>query len=259
MPPEEHADAVWIDSSYENVRAECPSCRRESIFNRRSDLNSTSPIVRMTVECLREECNTSFAIIGDSVNEAFAMLVFDTHSLIDGKRYMPAILNLAQAHEVFFSTWLRVVLAYRPYAHDLTQGAGQLNARLHDLFNTTKTLSFRRLRAVFLRLVLRDTPLTLVDASGVIAEIPHLVDEPSDSEVGSCEDPKLRSLLHKIKSSTIHELRNRVVHQSAYRPSREEAVDALRTTRQTLFGLATRLDVHDDPNWYVHQRDRGQR
>jgi hypothetical protein len=41
------------------------------------------------------------------------------------------------------------------------------------------------------------------------------------------------------------------VHQRAYRASRDEAVVALESTRETLFGLAARLDVHDDPNWYA--------
>jgi hypothetical protein len=90
-----------------------------------------------------------------------------------------------------------------------------------------------------------------MDSSDVIAGIPSVRADPSDRELDACEDHLLRELLHKLKSSTIHELRNRVANQRAYRPSEEEAVDALQTTRETLFGLAARLDVHDDPNWYV--------
>lgn len=188
----------------------------------------------MTVECLRGECGKRFVIIGDSANEAFEMLVFDTHELIDAKRYMAAILNLTQAHEVFFSTWLRVFLVHRPYANDTAQGLGQLNARLDDLFAVTKTLTFGPLRAVFLSLALRESPRTLNDSSGVIAAIPTLVGDPSDAELDTCGDANLRPLLHRLKSSTIHKVRNRVVHQRAYRPTREEAVDALETTREML-------------------------
>lgn len=143
MPAEEHVHpAVSINSSYEIVRAECPWCRGESIFNRRSDLNGSVAIANMTVSCLREECRQQFIIIGDSADDAFRMLVFDTHGLIDAKRYMAAILNLAQAHEVFFSTWLRVFVGYRPYAHDPAQGLGELNMRLAELFEATRRLSF---------------------------------------------------------------------------------------------------------------------
>lgn len=79
---------VWVDSSYENVRAECPWCRRESIFNRPSDLNGAVAIANMTVECLREECGKLFVIIGDSAAESFEMLLFDTYEIIDAKRYI---------------------------------------------------------------------------------------------------------------------------------------------------------------------------
>ncbi len=260
LPADEHVHpAVWVDSSYENVGAECPWCRRESIFNRRSDLSGAVAIANKTVECLRADCGKRFVIIGDSANESFEMLVFDSYELIDAKRYMAAILNLAQAHEVFFSTWLRVFLAYGPYAHDVKQGLGQLNARLDDLFSVTKQLTFGPLRAVFLRLVLRNSPSSLMESSAVIAEIPGLLGDPSDRVLDTCNDPRLRALLHKLKSSTIHELRNRVVHQRAYRPSRVEAFDSLEAARETLFGLAARLDVHDDPNWYLSRRARGQR
>ena len=257
MPAEEHVHSpVWMDSSYENVRAECPWCRRMSIFNRRSDLGGAELIANRTVACLLESCGKRFTIIGDSEDEAFRMLVFDTYGFIDAKQYMGAILNLAQAHEVFFSTWLRVFLAYRPFAHDNGQDLVQLNARLNELFSATKKLSFQRLRSVFLRLVLRDGPSSLVGASGIIVEIPNLRGDPTDEELDTCKDPKLRELLHRLKSSTIHEIRNLVVHQRAYRPSRDEAVAALETTRGTLLVLAARLDVHDDPNWYVQQAGR---
>lgn len=258
LPADQHVHpAVWVDSSYENIRAECPWCRRESIFNRRSDLNGAVAIANKTVECLREDCGKRFVIIGDSANESFEVLVYDAYELIDAKRYIATILTLAQAHEVFFSTWLRVFLAYRPYAHDIEQGLGQLNARLGDLFEATKKLTFGPLRAVFLRLVLRNSPSSLRDSSRVIAEIPNLVGDPSDRVVDTCDDPGLRVLLHKLKSSTIHDLRNRVVHQRAYRPSGIEAFNLLEATRETLFGLAARLDVHDDPNWYLSQRAEG--
>jgi hypothetical protein len=44
-----------------------------------------------------------------------------------------------------------------------------------------------------------------------------------------------------------------VVRQHAYRLSRQEPDEVLQATRETLFGLAARLDVHDDPNWYLRQ------
>jgi hypothetical protein len=137
-----------MESTYENVRVRCPWCRRDSIFNRRSELNGEVAIANLTVECSHKDCGKRFVIIDDSANESFEMLVFDTYELIDAKRYMAAILNLAQAHEVFFSMWLRVFLAYRPYARDTSQGLGQLNARLEEISEATKQLLFRRLRAV---------------------------------------------------------------------------------------------------------------
>lgn len=253
MPAEEHVHpAVWVDATYENIRAECPWCRRLSIFNRCSDLDDFSAIANRTVQCLRSDCGKRFVIIGDSVNEAFEMLVFDTYELIDSKRYMAAVLNLAQAHEVFLSTWLRVFVAYRPYARSTDQGLGELNRRLEELYEATRRLPFGKLRAVFLNLATRDDgPASLAEAARVITEIPTLVGDPGDAELKACADSKLRALLLKLKSSTVHELRNRVVHQRAYRASRDEAVAGLESTREVLFGLAGRLDVHDDLNWYL--------
>ena len=90
-------------SSYENVFAECPWCHEECIFNRATDLRSFEPVFGLDVICQKTSCRRPFRIIGDTVNSAHEMLIFDCYELIERKHYMSCILNIAQAYEVFFS------------------------------------------------------------------------------------------------------------------------------------------------------------
>ena len=109
-------DAECMRPSYENFVAECPWCRRESIFNRASDLKTFEPIAGRDVSCLNAACGKLFRILGDSVNSPHEMLIFDCYELLDRKHYMNAVLSLAQAYETFFSLFFRV--EYKPFGAD---------------------------------------------------------------------------------------------------------------------------------------------
>lgn len=68
-------------TSYENFIAECPSCHKESIFNRASDLHTLEPIAGCDVSCLSSDCQKPFRIVGDKVNSAHEMLIFDCYDI----------------------------------------------------------------------------------------------------------------------------------------------------------------------------------
>jgi hypothetical protein len=244
-------------TSYENFVAECPWCGQESIFNRAADLQDLSPIGFRTVSCLRQECGKTFNINGDSVNSAHEMLVFDCHELLQLKHYMNCILTLAQAHEVFFSLFLRVELLYRPFAADPDKDIDQVNRLAKQLAEKVKDHTFGKMRALFLRQLVSDTsPKNLAEAKAAIAVLEDQPKDPADAELDSLPDKQLVALLKAMKQTTINRLRNQVVHKRAYRPTRHEAEAALEETRSVLLPLSQRLCLYDDINWYIAVKNR---
>ena len=108
------------------------------------------------------------------------------------------------------------------------------------------------MRALFLwQIAKQHSAVTFDEAEEIIKAFPDHPMDPKDSELEALSDAKLMPLLKALKDTTIHELRNRVVHKQAYRPTREEVEDSLKETRCILFPLTYRLRLHDEPNWYM--------
>jgi hypothetical protein len=96
-PMNEFSIAKNRRTSYENFVAECPWCGKDCIFNRASDLHTFEPIAGRDVSCQSGDCRKPFRIVGDSVNSAHEMLIFDCYELIERKHYMNCILSLASS------------------------------------------------------------------------------------------------------------------------------------------------------------------
>ena len=238
-------------TSYENFVAECPLCGHECIFNRASDLCTFEPIAGLDVSCLSEKCGKPFRLVGDSVNERHEMLIFDCDELLERKQYMNCILNLALAYETFFSLFLRVELLYKPFAADPDQ-LDRLNLLSKKLENRIKGYTFHPMRALFLWQISKQrSAATFDEAEEIIKAFPNYPKDPKDSEIEAMSDAKLIPLLKALRDTTIHKLRNSVVHKRAYRPTREEVENSLKETRSILFPLTYHLGLHDDPNWYM--------
>ena len=241
-------------TSYENFVAECPSCGHECIFNRASDLCTFEPIAGLNVSCQSEKCHKPFRLVSDSVNERHEMLIHDCYELLERKQYMNCILNLALAYETFFSLFLRVELLYKPFAVDPGQ-LDRLNLLSKKLENKIKRYTFHPMRALFLwQITKQRSAATFDEAEEIIKAFPGDSKSPEDSEIEALSDAKLIPLLKALRDTTIHELRNNVVHKQAYRPTREEVKDSLKETRSILFPLTNRLRLHDDPNLYLYMR-----
>jgi hypothetical protein len=245
--------ATEKDSTYENFTARCPLCGFRNIFNRGSDLKETDPIGFREVVCLNDQCKQKFNINGDLVSSAFRMLVFDCYPLKEEKKYSYCILNLAQAHEVFFSLYLRVEFLFRPFSRDLDQDLNELNILSLKLYEKIKTYTYAPLRNIFVNSVLLTRKLSSLDeVLQFINDLEKLAKPPSDVDIANLPDPRLSQLLQMLKQSNINELRNRVVHKNAYRPSLDEVEAAIEETRSILFPLARYLDIdYDDINWYI--------
>ena len=63
-------------------------------------------------------------------------------------------------------------------------------------------------------------------------------------------DTKVANFLINLKKTRVNILRNDVVHKIGYRPTRDEAENAVEEARSSLFPLTNCLDLHDDVNWY---------
>lgn len=240
-------------TSYENFIALCPWCGSENIFNRATDLHTFVPIAGRDVICQYAVCGKPFRIVGDSVNEPHEMLINDCYELIEQKHYMNCLLTLAQAYEVFFSLFFRVELLYKPFCADSSRNLADLNQLSDALQGRIKEHPFSRMRSLFLQyMVNRPVLKNLADAASIVAALPDYPGDPKDAVIESLGDTKLVRLLKELKATTIHTLRNRVVHKQAYRPTREEVIAALEESRAILLPLTNHLHLHDEINWYIN-------
>lgn len=237
---------------YENVYAKCPYCKRYNTYNRISDLKETSPIGDKNVKCEYYDCLKEYRITGDLVAMKYRMLIYDCEFLIENKRYMYCILNLAQAYEVFFHTYLLTKLIYEPCSANKFR-TKNLNM-LHDIYyDSAKELSFNDLRSIFIKFVLSKVKLDNIERATVnIRDLKcrSYKCEPRNYLIERETNVKLRHLLLDLKKTIINETRNKVVHKFAYRPSLQEVIISLEEAKKILQGLATILEIKsDDPNW----------
>ena len=240
-------------AGYENLCVDCPLCGQELLLNRASDLCTFEPISGRDVSC--EECNGQFWLNSDTVNDRYEALLFDCADLLKRKRYMNCVLNVCQAYEMFFSLYLRVNLLYRPFAiqfRDIPysiEKLHQLNKRLEE---KTMSFGFAKLRNTCLQHIVGSiSPMSLDDACKAIDSIGQQK-MPTDENISSAHPGKVAEHLLAIKNTNVNEVRNRVVHKSAYRPTCEEAGMVLKEGRSILFPLGSILELHDDINWYLH-------
>lgn len=181
------------------------------------------------------------------------MHVFDSEYLFEQKRYMNCILHLCQAYEMFFSQFLRVELVFKPFWND--QGyRNELNPVAELLWKQARGMTFQKLRKVFLRRVVDQipAPANLGNSQNDIKGIKGLSETPipDDCDIEKLGDQELIPILKMLKNTKINELRNRVIHKDAYRPTQSEAEDALSETKSILMPLTHILDIQEDINWY---------
>jgi hypothetical protein len=213
-------------------------------------LGTFEPIAGRDVECL--ECGEPFRIVSDSVNEAYEMFLSECSELRDRKHYSACILSVAQAYEVFFGLFFRVELLYKPFGADSNRCLEDLNRVAQILHDRLKDHGFARLRALFLQhAVARHSPKSIAEAETLLAGMPCRPGDPKNADIEALPDQKLVPHLKAIKNTEVHTLRNQVVHQRAYRPTRQEAEKAIEEAQSILFPLGAYFDLHDEINWYL--------
>lgn len=240
---------VYVDASYENLAATCPACNRESIYNRVSDLGTTELITGREVVCLNNACARPILIGGDTINPAYEMFFYDAAPLYEQKRYAACIINFAQAWELFVANFLRLELAYKPFV--VHEDLERLNGDRERLYQETKGLTFDRLRNVLINMCIAPE---ISDVSTFVGRLPALKNRPPEADLAKIADHKVRTHCTTLYHTKLGELRNLVVHKSAYRPRKIDVDQYIEEMASTLLPLGHILGVEgDDVNWYVRR------
>ena len=240
------------EADYETITVACDDCHETRVYNRVSDIGEVGPYVGRTIVCAA--CSREFWITMDVAGSAYEQFIHDADSHFARKRYMLTVASLAQAWEIFFSTFADATFVFRPFfaAQPNDRDVARLNAVHHHLHEALKRFSFFDLRNLVLNVMVeRIAPRTLAEAEQQIARINN---ERFDRDVArktlrAVSDGVLSELLLQLRDVTIGSLRKRVVHQYAYRPNRGETQIALESEVVLLYRLEKALRIGDFNNF----------
>ena len=248
-----------VDAGYENLTVVCPRCGRRNVYNRAEDIGNFDAIANREVAC--EHCRAAFCIGGDLVNASHELLLLDSTDFLNQKRYVQAVLSAATAHEVFFNHFLLVELVFRPirrdrvHARDIDEIAW-LNGNTAELRDKLEKFTFWPMQHAFLGLILRDTPIkTLAEAESYIRALPNnarKVEKVERSAVEGLSDEKVRGYLLRMYDSKVAELRNNIVHKTAYRPAHVETRTVVEDARYAIFNLTSHFGL-GDVNYHLNE------
>lgn len=207
--------------TYENFEARCPICNYWNIYNRVTDLESTSLITGRAVKCQNKKCKKEFWINHDLINPSWQMLLLDCEDLKQKKHYSNIILNICQSFEMYFAFYLRVTLVLKPFANEKSCDYEHVNCLLKLLYKKTKSWSYSWLRNSMMNMIVKNAQyLNLKDAKKEIMNLDSLKPEPpEDNTIKEIENHKLSEILLELKGNSINTLRNKVVHKQGYLPT----------------------------------------
>jgi hypothetical protein len=251
------------DADYETLTVTCDHCKVKLLLNRRDDLSDFSAISGRSLICFA--CDCDFWITGDVVNTAYEMFIFAADGHSESKHYMLAVMSLAQAWEIFLATFAYSNFAYRPFWNEGRQGAAlaELNRCQETLGRAIRNFNFRNLLNLTAHTIVRHLhPRTLAESESMIETIERdsLHRDPSEAEISTISDTDVREAVQRLRNLQVAELRNKVGHKEAYRPSadeivacREEEIIFLHYVRD-LFGIGEfdefGAGVVETPRWF---------
>lgn len=242
---------------YETITARCDECGSLCTFNRVDDIGDPGPYYSgCYVGCT--ECGRPFWIRGDAIDPAYELLLFDAEEHMRAKHYMLCVSSLAQAWEMFFATFVYSNYLYRPFYHRARYpwSPERFDDLAELLGDTLRNFTFDQLRNVLVNTVVeRVRPDTLDESEVAIARIEgdNFGQRPAKARVHAFPDSSVRAVLLQLQGLRIGELRNRVVHEDAYRPHRaevEECDDEIRV----LYRAKGRLSVRTFDEWKAASR-----
>lgn len=228
--------ATITKSDYENFSAECyyPICKFWNIYNRRTDLKNIALITYQEVQC--EKCNCFFVIYGDEASEKWEYLLYDCSELLKNKKYMSCVLNVAQAHEVFFYTAIKKKLLYDPLEKKILR-IDEVNDLSEKLHKVIERATLPKLKDIFIAhyygQINLDTKEQIESAINNLKKKKTRKSLPrSFDEKDTCMKKRLNEQIKKV-----WDLRCKVIHKEAYRPTKDEAEGCVKQARETLMRL----------------------
>ena len=195
-------------ATYENIYFECPYCQTENVLNRATDLESGLPVSGKEVMC--QSCERKVWLTSDRVAKAdYILFLSELPELKRKKLYREYILSLCQGVEMFFT---QALINYRldrnPLYRDM-QGIVNLDAynqMRQELKSALKGGGFVMLRDMFRK---EFEPYRATFKPQSLYDI---------------KDKRAESF-KELSRTKINELRNMVVHGTAYRPTLQDIED----------------------------------
>lgn len=228
------------DADYETLSVACDHCHVKLLLNRHDDLGDFEAVVGRTFNC--SSCNRDFWITGDVVNTVCEMFIFAADEHLAKKHYMLAVMSLAQAWEIFFADFAYSNFAYRPFWLERRHAAAvdELNRCLEKVDNLIRKFNLRDLMNLTTHTIVRHLhPKTLAEAEAMIDTIARdrLNRYPSAEEIATINDVQVREAVMRLRNLKIAELRNKVGHKQAYRPSIDEVLPCRNEEVMLLYDL----------------------
>ena len=213
------------DADYETLSVTCDHCHVKLLLNRHDDLGEFEAISGRTFTC--PACARDFWITGDTVNTAYEMFIFAADEHWASKHHMLAVMSLAQAWEIFLAAFAYSNFAYRPFWLERRHAAAldELNRCLEKLAHAIRNFNLRNLLNLTAHTIVRQLhPRTLAEAEPMIERIERdsLHRDPSAADIATIGDAEVREAVIRLRSLQVAELRNRVGHKQAYRPTAKE-------------------------------------
>jgi len=235
---------------YETFTVRCDHCQACTLFNR-VEVGRFTELDSTYLNC--PACGCSFWVTGDIANPPYELFIWDADRHFAEKRYMLSITSLCLAWEVFMATLARTTYLDRPYFNSLPDLVDdELQKELADLFNrVTRKFTFFPLRNLVINTILHKVaPTTQKDARAAILQIESqgFGNDVAPERIGAIEKKETRELLLALHAVTVGTLRNKVLHQNAYRPLAGEANYCRETEVVLLYQLQHAFGVDDYPS-----------
>lgn len=242
---------------YETIIAQCDECGSLCVLNRVDDIGDPGPYDSgCYVGCT--ECGRPFWVYGDAMDPAYELLLMDAEEHMRAKHYIPCVTSLAQAWEMFFTTFVYSNYLYRPLHQDMRHpGARErFESLARQLRDAIWDFTFDQLRNVLVNTVVEGVrPRTPDECEVAIARITDdgFGRRPAQAHVDALSDSSVRAVLLELENLQIGALRNRVVHKDAYRPRRWEVEECSEEIR-VLYRAKGRLAVRTLDEWRATAR-----
>ena len=240
-------DAEIKIAGYENIYVDCPYlyCKKENIFNRISDLHNNDCISRLdNIKC--QFCGQDFSIIGDTITNAkFRWFMDELPIFKKRKEYRLYILNLCQGIECFFSQAIINKLIYRN--SDLRDEAGKIilekwNKARNDLDKKTVYDLIGKGSKGF---IFKETSF---DNLCQIFRFQYKEEKVNDNgNLSKMKEDKREEFFNLFKRTKVNEIRNKIIHKQAYRPSLDE-IERFDNLISAVYWIGQYLDIKDSIN-----------